>query len=125
MLLMRRASSPVARAFALGAMLSANLVAVGVPVLHGLAHRDALGHHHELPLGVSTSDRHHDQHPQQLHSDWVLCDRACAEIAFVVPSLPIAAEAHPRIAVLPAARSSTLRPRAPPALDFARAPPLT
>jgi hypothetical protein len=43
----------------------------------------------------------------------------------VVPSLPIAAEAHPRIAVLPAARSSTLRPRAPPTLDFARAPPLT
>jgi hypothetical protein len=124
MLLNRRTGSRLQRRLILGAVLSANFIAVVVPLLHAFTHHEAYGHHSDLPLGVSAWHGEHSGHPQLLHEDWVGCDRSCGDVAFVVPSVPQAAEPHKRIAALTRPATFALQSRAPPSLELARAPPL-
>ena len=117
---------PLARALAVLLALVANLIAVGVPVLHALAHEMAEAHHPspELPAGPQVDHGHDEVHADALHDERVLTKRQAIDLAFILP-----AEAEAPTALTSAARikhrpPSRLASRAPPGSDLARAPPL-
>lgn len=117
--------------------LAANLIAAGAPVLHVLLHElhEAGEHHHHhddehaavawesAPVGSDHPAS--DVHPQALHDDARLIKRDGVLFAFpaVAPLAlpePVEAEVEYRTSEPP----GSLRSRAPPPGDPARAPPL-
>lgn len=115
--------------------LAANLIAAGAPVLHVLLHEmhERGDHHHHDEHGVGlawdtapegTDHPDSDVHPRALHDDARLMKRgvvlfALPAIAFVMPE---AAEAE--VEYRTSGPPGSLRSRAPPPGDPARAPPL-
>jgi hypothetical protein len=116
--------------------LAANLIAAGAPVLHVLLHElhEAGEHHHhddehaELAWEFGPEGSDHpdsDVHPQALHDEARLIKRDVVLFAFpgIVPLAlpePVEAEVEYRTSEPP----GSLRSRAPPPGDPARAPPL-
>lgn len=117
--------------------LAANLIAAGAPVLHVLLHElhEAEEHHHHhddeahaaLPWEAGPAETDHpasDVHPQALHDDVRLIKRDVVLFPFPAVALalpePVEVEAEYRTSGPP----GSLRSRAPPPGDPARAPPL-
>lgn len=115
--------------------LAANLVAAGVPLLHVLlhevhergAHHHSTGHLAGLSGDVEPVDPDHpasDVHPQALHDDVRAVKPDVAPFPFpalaIVPPETVEAELERRTSGPP----GSLRSRAPPPGDPARAPPL-
>jgi hypothetical protein len=115
--------------------LAANLIAAGAPVLHVLLHglHEAGEHHHHhdehaaLARDSGPAETDHpasDVHPQALHDDARLVKRdvvlfALPAVAVALPE-PVEVEVEYRTSEPP----GSLRSRAPPPGDPARAPPL-
>ena len=116
--------------------LAANLIAAGAPVLHVLLHElhEAGEHHHHhdeahaaLAWDSGAEETDHpasDVHPQALHDDARLIKRDAVLFPFPAVALalpePVEVEAEYRTSEPP----GSLRSRAPPPGDPARAPPL-
>lgn len=114
--------------------LAANLIAAGAPVLHVLLHElhEAGEHHHHdehatLDGEAGPAETDHpasDVHPQALHDDARLIKRDVVLFPFPAVALalpePVEVEAEYRTSEPP----GSLRSRAPPPGDPARAPPL-
>jgi hypothetical protein len=114
--------------------LAANLIAAGAPVLHVLLHElhEAGEHHHhgehaELAWDAGPAETDHpasDVHPQALHDDARLIKRDVVLFPFpavaLAPPEPVEIQAEYRTSEPP----GSLRSRAPPPGDPARAPPL-
>lgn len=116
--------------------LAANMIAAGAPVLHVLLHElhergDHHHHHDEHAAGLAwdpapegTDHPDSDVHPQALHDDPRLVKRDVVLFALPVVALalpePVAVEVEYRTSEPP----GSLRSRAPPPGDPARAPPL-
>jgi hypothetical protein len=113
--------------------LVANLVATGVPLLHGLAHErghqeaHAHGHEHAHQDHHAPSrhgDDHDEVHPDSFHDEWLVVPRVEVDLAVaLIPDSstePIALTA----AAVPFVVASALHSRAPPRTPPARAPPL-
>ena len=132
---MRSIRSSRLRTLAVLLGLAANLIAAGAPVLHVLLHelheRGAHHHHDEHLAGLDrdaapegTDHPASDVHPQALHDDARLIKRDV--VLFPVPAValalpePVEAELDYRTSGPP----GSLRSRAPPPGDPARAPPL-
>ncbi len=122
---------PRLRTFIVLLGLAANLIAAGAPLLHVLLHElHEAGHHDEHGVALAFSagpDTDHsglEVHPQALHDDARLVKRDALVFAFpalaVAPPEPVEFE----IEYLTSAPPGTLRSRAPPPGDPARAPPL-
>ena len=117
--------------------LAANLIAAGAPVLHVLLHelheRGEHHHHHDdqpvagLAWDAAPEGSDHpasDVHPRALHDDALLIKRDAVLFAFPAVAValpePVEAGAEHRTSGPP----GSLRSRAPPPGDPARAPPL-
>lgn len=111
--------------------LVANLFAVGVPLLHSAAHALADHHAHEIAAAAEheashehpSDDEHDEVHPSSLHDEGVLLRRIAPDVSVLPPATlaVIDAAAEHRA---PASRPvASLRSRAPPPGDPARAPP--
>lgn len=108
--------------------LVANFFAAGSPLLHTAAH--ALDDHHRHEIAAASdhehpSDEEHDEvHPSSLHDDSVLLRRGAPNFFFLPSATLLAIDAaaeHPAPAT---SQVASLRSRAPPPGDPARAPPL-
>lgn len=115
--------------------LAANLIAAGAPVLHVLLHelheRGEHHHHDEHPAGVAwdhaPAESDHsdsDAHPQALHDDARLIKRDVVLFPFPVVALAPPEPVEVEVEYLTSEPPGSLRSRAPPPGDPARAPPL-
>lgn len=115
--------------------LAANLIAAGAPVLHVLLHElhEAGEHHHhdEHPAGLAWNaapgDADHpdsDVHPQALHDDARLIKRDVVLLAFPAVALALPEPVEAEVEHWTSEPPGSLRCRAPPPGDPARAPPL-
>lgn len=104
--------------------LVANLIAVGVPVLHAWAHK--FGHGHDVALAAAAEvDHPHDEvHPLALHDDCVLVHRSVLDLAPGLPVEPADLASHVIRRDPPTDPVAPALSRAPPAPTQARAPPL-
>ena len=118
------ASPRLGRVLLVSFALVANLIAIGVPVLHGWAHGGDHGHHEMVAEVGEPEHSHGDVHPLSLHDDCLLIHRLALDLAPALPPartefVSFATPAAPAVhAVLP------MSSRAPPAPGQARAPPL-
>ena len=104
--------------------LVANLVAAGVPVLHGWAHEVADSHHAHATEVEAVEHSHGEVHPEALHADCLVVHRLAFNLALALPVQSLRIEifvAEASIAFRPVAPMSS---RAPPSPGQARAPPL-
>ena len=103
--------------------LVANLVAAGVPVLHGWAH--APDHGHAVATAAAEVDHPHDEgHPPTLHDECLLTHRPGLDRALALPTagLELVSLVRPEApSFCPVAPAPS---RAPPSPGQARAPPL-
>lgn len=134
-MLTRGCSPRLGRALVAALALVANLIAVGVPVLHAWAHEIHAStheheHEHEPDHGASVAGAgeghhpHHEVHPLALHDECLLIHRAGLHLSLALPTAQIGFESfmaddRPALHPVPPVAS-----RAPPSSDHARAPPL-
>lgn len=112
--------------------LAANLIAAGAPLLHAVLHQlHEAGHHdgHQaeraLHAGGTESDHpESDVHPQALHDDARLIKRDVVLFPFPAVAVVLPEPAESEIEYLTSEPPGSLRSRAPPPGDPARAPPL-
>ena len=116
--------------------LAANLIAAGAPVLHVLLHElhEAGEHHHHrdevhaaLAWDSGAEETDHpasDVHPQALHDDAKLVRRDAMVFAFPALAVALPEPVESEIEYLTSEPPGSLRSRAPPPGDPARAPPL-
>jgi len=106
--------------------LAANLFAVGVPVLHVLAHSGHAERRPALTAVVDHADHGHGQvHPDALHDEAAPKTPASPDGFFFEPASPVSLQASIRERrEAPVAPPRRLASRAPPPGDPARAPPL-
>lgn len=130
--------TPFRLAVAVCLALAANFFVAGSPALHAAAHalHDDHPHEHSADAGHGashehgadadhrTDDGHHEVHPSSLHDDGALPRPLVPHFFLLAAVSPSAVEAAAQTRA-PAARPTTsLRSRAPPPGDPARAPPL-
>jgi hypothetical protein len=104
--------------------LTANLVAVGVPLLHAWAHELADSHHAHGAEVEGADHSHDDVHPEALHADGLVAHRVAFDLAL---ALPMHEPELVTIVTRAAVRFQPVAPmssRAPPSPGQARAPPL-
>jgi hypothetical protein len=112
------------RTVALSFTLVANLVAAGVPVLHGWAHEADHSDHGAASAATELDHPHDEVHPLALHQDGLKAHRTSFDAAVALPAAP------PEVVSLNFDGAPDVRPvapvpsRAPPPSDQARAPPL-
>jgi hypothetical protein len=112
--------------------LAANLIAAGAPLLHAVLHEmHEAGHHDEYDValalhagGTETDHSGSDIHPQALHDDARLVKRDAMVFAFPALALALPEPVGPETESLTSEPPGSLRSRAPPPGDPARAPPL-
>jgi hypothetical protein len=115
--------------------LAANLIAAGAPLLHVLLHelheRGEHHHHDELSAALAwdtapegTDHPDSDAHPQALHDDARLIKRDVVLFPFPAVALVLPEPVEAEIEYLTSEPPGSLRSRAPPPGDPARAPPL-
>jgi hypothetical protein len=112
------------RTVALSFTLIANLVAAGVPVLHGWAHEADHSDHSAATAAAELDHPHDEVHPLALHQDGLQAHRTSFDAAVALPAAP------PELVRQPFDGTPAIHPvapvpsRAPPRSDQARAPPL-
>jgi hypothetical protein len=115
--------------------LAANLIAAGAPLLHVLLHelheRGEHHHHHDehaaLAGEAAPAETDHpasDVHPRALHDDARLIKRDVVLFALPAVAFALPEPVEVRIEHLTSEPPGSLRSRAPPPGDPARAPPL-
>ncbi len=116
--------------------LAANLIAASVPVLHAMLHElhvrgDHHHHHAEHPSGLAwdtapegTDHPDSDVHPQALHDEAQLIKRNVVLFPFPAVALALPEPVEVAVEYLTSEPPGSLRSRAPPPGDPARAPPL-
>lgn len=111
--------------------LVANLIAAGAPLLHAFMHElHEAAHHdeHEAELALHTggteTDHGLDVHPQALHDEARLVKRDAMVFAFPALAVALPEPVESEIEYLTSEPPGSLRSRAPPPGDPARAPPL-
>jgi hypothetical protein len=115
--------------------LAANLIAAGAPLLHAFLHElhEAGEHHHHdedhaalawdtAPEGTDHPDS--DVHPQALHDDARLIKRDAVLFPFPAVAVALPEPVESEIEYRTSEPPGSLRSRAPPPGDPARAPPL-
>lgn len=126
---------PCARTLVVLLGLAANLIAAGAPVLHVLLHElhERGDHHHHdehaaglawdtAPEGVDHPAS--DVHPQALHDDARLVKRDVVLFPFPAAALALPERVEVEAEYRTSGPPGSLRSRAPPPGDPARAPPL-
>jgi hypothetical protein len=115
--------------------LAANLIAAGAPVLHVLLHElhEAGEHHHHdddhaaLAWEAGPAETDHpasDVHPQALHDEARLIKRDVVLFPFPAVALALPEPTEAEVEYRTSEPPGSLRSRAPPPGDPARAPPL-
>ena len=119
-----RAMPRLGRALFASLALVANLVAAGVPVLHGWAHEMAESHHADGGEVEAIEHSHDEVHPVALHADCLVVHRIAFDLAMALPMQPVEIETLVTEAALAFHPVAPMSSRAPPSPGQARAPPL-